>query len=334
MHSSIARVALAGLSVFASIASAAPLEQRQANLRPVISTDFPDPSIIKVGDTWYAFASQSLYDFRDIKIQVATSKDFATWTLMEGYDALGTMAPWSRSDVWAPSVHRRDDGKYLMYYSGVTTTGGDGRFHCVGTAVSDTILGPYQSNNDEPFACPIDQGGALDASYFKDGDRHYALYKIDANALGNGGSCGNTVEPILTTPIVIQEVQADGTTKIGEPTTILTNSVYDGPLVEAPYMIRNADGVYVLFFSSWCYTTDKYSVSTAYSNSPTGPFEKAKLPLFVTGTQGLIGPGGGSIADDGTSWAMHGYESRERVGGRRSMYVTQLRLQGRETIST
>lgn len=39
MHFNIARVALAGLSVFASIASAAPLEQRQANLRPVISTD-------------------------------------------------------------------------------------------------------------------------------------------------------------------------------------------------------------------------------------------------------------------------------------------------------
>ncbi|KAF2207813.1 glycoside hydrolase family 43 protein [Cercospora zeae-maydis SCOH1-5] len=334
MYSSLTTVALAALSVFASITSAAPVEQRQANLSPVISTDFPDPSIIKVGDTWYAFASQSLYDFQNIKVQVATSKDFATWSLMEGYDALGSMAPWARPDVWAPSVHVRDDGKYIMYYSAVTTTGGDGRFHCVGTAVADSVLGPYQSNTDEPFACPVDQGGALDASYFKDGDRHFVLYKIDANALGNGGLCGNTVEPIKTTPIDIQEVQADGTTKIGNPTTILTNSVYDGPLVEAPYMIRNADGIYVLFFSSWCYTSDKYDVSYATSTSPTGPFEKSGTPLFITGTQGLIGPGGGSIGDDGTSWAMHGYASRDAVGGRRAMFVTQLRLEGRNVISS
>lgn len=243
------------------------------------------------------------------------------------------MAPWAESAVWAPSVSRRDDGKYLMYYSAVTNTGGDGRFHCVGTAVADDVLGPYVSNSDEPFACPLEQGGALDASYFKDGDRYFSLYKIDANSMGNGGSCGNTVDPIVTTPIVIQEVQADGTTKIGDPITLLTNSQYDGPLVEAPYMYRNADGIYVLFFSSNCYETDLYDVSYATSTSPTGPFEKSSTPLFITGTQGLIGPGGGSLADDGTSWAMHGYESTERVGGRRSMYVTTLTLTGREVIS-
>ena len=222
-----------------------------------------------------------------------------------------------------------------MYYSAVTTTGGDGRFHCVGTAVADNVLGPYISNTDEPFACPVEQGGALDASYFKDpaSGRYFALYKIDANAIGNGGVCGNTVEPIVSTPIVIQEVQADGTTKIGGPITLLTNSQYDGPLVEAPYMHLNQDGIYVLFFSSNCFTTDLYDVSYATSTSPTGPFEKTTVPLFITGTQGLIGPGGGSLADDGTSWAMHGYESQERVGNRRSMYVTQLDLRGNQVRS-
>jgi beta-xylosidase len=240
------------------------------------------------------------------------------------------MAPWAVSGaVWAPAVSRRDDGRFLMFYSAVTNTGGDGRFHCVGTAVADHPLGPYISNADEPFACPLERGGALDASYFRDGDRHYALYKIDANAIGHGGVCGNTVEPIVSTPIVIQEVEADGTTKIGPPTEILSNSQYDGPLVEAPFMARNADGVYVLFFSSNCYTTDLYDVSYATSSSgPLGPFTKTDTPLFVKGRQGLLGPGGGTLADDGTSWVMHGYESPERVGGRRSMYATRLALRG------
>lgn len=291
---------------------------------------FPDPSLIKDGDIWYAFGTQSRYDFKDVKVQLATSQDFDTW-IVTGNDALADLPPWANADdpqVWAPSVSRREDGKFLMYFAAVSGTGKFGSLHCVGTAVSDRIEGPYFSNQGEPFACPLDQGGALDASYFREGNKHYAIYKIDTNALGNGGSCNNGIEPILKTPIVIQEVEADGITKIGGPIEILNNDPIDGPLVEAPSMVKNRDGVFVLFFSSNCFTSDLYDVSYATSSSPTGPFTKSKLPLFVTGVKGLIGPGGGSIADDATHFAMHGYESRERVGNRRSMYVTTLNLSG------
>lgn len=217
-----------------------------------------------------------------------------------------------------------------MYYSAITTTAGNGLLHCVGTATSKSVEGPYLPNSDVPFACPTDQGGALDASYFKDpaDGKHYALYKIDANALGNGGNCGNSVPPIQTTPIVIQQVAADGTRTIGAPKTLLTNSQFDGPLVEAPYMIRAQDGTYVLFFSSNCWTSDLYDVSYATSESPMGPFVKSELPLFVTGTLGLIGPGGASVTADGRTIVMHGYASREVVGTVRSMYVAGIRVQG------
>ncbi|KAF7192965.1 Extracellular endo-alpha-(1-_5)-L-arabinanase [Pseudocercospora fuligena] len=324
-----------GLTVWllGGLALSAPLEKRD-NLRPVISTDFPDPSIIKVGDTWYAFASQSTHDFKNIKVQLATSKDFNSWTLT-GKDALGKMGSWVRANdpaLWAPSVSRRPDGKFLMYYSAVTKTAGNGRFHCVGTAVADNVEGPYNSNTDEPFACPTDQGGALDASYFRDGDKHYALYKVDGNALGNGGSCGNGVPPIKKTPIMIQQVEADGTRKIGGPVELISNSWSDGPLVEAPYMIKNNEGMYVLFFSSNCWTTDLYDVAYATSRSPLGPFDKQNAPLYVTGTQGMIGPGGASVAEDGVHFALHGYEDRNRVGGRRSLYVTRINAKGRKVL--
>lgn len=342
-----------GALLLGGLVTGAPLERRDA-LKPVISTDvseirynmrrtqslprvqFPDPSILKVGDTWYAFGSQSAFDYKNLKVQVATSKDFNTWT-HTGKDAMGKLASWARANdpaLWAPSVSRRADGKFLMYYSAVTKTAGNGRFHCVGTAVADHIEGPYDSNTDEPFACPTDRGGALDASYFRDGNKHYALYKIDANAMGHGGTCGNTVAPIVKTPIMIQEVKADGTTKIGGPTELIDNSQYDGPLVEAPYMIKNAQGMYVLFFSSNCWTTDLYDVSWATSQSPLGPFKKSNKPLYVTGTQGMIGPGGASIARDGVHFAMHGYESRKRVGNRRSLYVTKITSQGRQVLLT
>lgn len=328
---------LALASTYPLSTTAAPILAKRADLQPVITSDFPDPSIVKVGDTWYAFASQSEYDQQEVKIQLATSNDFKSWAVSNGYDALGRLAPWVRASdpvVWAPSVSRLDDGRFLMYYSAVTNTAGNGRFHCVGTAVSDTIEGPYNSNSDQPFACPTDDGGALDASSFRDSDGSlYALYKIDRNAIGNGGNCNNGVDPILKTQIIIQRVEADGTTRVGSPIAVLDNSIYDGPLVEAPYMIRNNDGMYVLFFSSNCYNSDLYDTSYATSTSPTGPFEKTKIPLFVTGTQGMIGPGGASVAADGVHFALHGYASRENVGRRRAMYVTKISSSDRSVVA-
>lgn len=73
--------------VFLTFSSAFPLTKRQTLSAPVITTDFPDPSIICVDSTWYAFGTQSIFDYRDIRVQLATSNDFETWTLT-GEDAM------------------------------------------------------------------------------------------------------------------------------------------------------------------------------------------------------------------------------------------------------
>lgn len=95
-----------------------------------------------------------------------------------------------------------------MYYS--ATIVADLRLHCVGAAKASNVLGPYVPQ-DEPFTCPTDQGGAIDASGYEADGQRYVLYKVvsedinssdfpldvlltspqDGNALGNGGLCGN-----------------------------------------------------------------------------------------------------------------------------------------------
>jgi len=88
--------------------SAAPVQRvKRAVSGPVISSDFPDPSIIKVDTTWYAFGSQSAYDNKNIHVQVATSQDFATWTLQQNVDALPSLPGWAADDgqVWAPDIN-------------------------------------------------------------------------------------------------------------------------------------------------------------------------------------------------------------------------------------
>jgi hypothetical protein len=71
MRSFFIASALAGLSV---TSLAIPLFKRDVT-GPVFEHDFPDPSIIKVGDTWHAFGTQSIYDNTEIKTQYATSVD-------------------------------------------------------------------------------------------------------------------------------------------------------------------------------------------------------------------------------------------------------------------
>src|ERR1700722_6658513 len=87
----------------------------------------------------------------------------------------------------------QDDGSFVMYYADEIV--GDPAHHCVGVATSQTILGPYKPQ-DTSFACPIDQGGAIDADGFQDVDgKRYVVYKVDGNSIGHGGECVNSVAP-------------------------------------------------------------------------------------------------------------------------------------------
>lgn len=72
---------------------------------PVITQNFPDPSIIEVNGTYYAFATNNKGEKDSmIHIQVATSTDFKKWAVT-GEDALPTVGAWSVGHrVWAPDV--------------------------------------------------------------------------------------------------------------------------------------------------------------------------------------------------------------------------------------
>lgn len=48
---------------------------------------------------------------------------------------------------------------------------------------------------------------------------------------------------------MIQQVEQNGWSKIGEPIEILNKDDNDGPLIEAPALVL-FDGIYYLFFSS------------------------------------------------------------------------------------
>jgi beta-xylosidase len=70
----------------------------------VLDINFPDPAIIQTEQGYYAFGTQS----NGVRVPVARSDDFTSWTLLEGTDALPEPLPaWVKADgpqLWAPDV--------------------------------------------------------------------------------------------------------------------------------------------------------------------------------------------------------------------------------------
>ena len=204
--------------------------------------------------------------------------------------------------------------------------------HCIGAATSPHVTGPYLPQ-DTPLACPQAAGGAIDAAGFTDttGDL-YIVYKVDGNSLshGGGGPCGNA-NGKSPTPIMLQQVSAlDGSTLINPPIQILDrDGKRDGPLVEAPSLVRTQDGIYVLFFSSNCFNTPLYDTSYATSRNLTGPYVKAPAPLLTTGMRGLKSPGGASVSKDAKTLIWHADRGDDKGDARvRQMYMSGIQIQG------
>jgi beta-xylosidase len=293
-----------------SLAWTAPLTKRSIT-GPVITSNFPDPSFIEVNGVYYAFATTNGAQL----VPNAQSNDFVNWAV-SGSSALTSAGSWSNGrDLWAPSVYQVN-GQYVMYYSAQLL---DGSTHCIGVATSSSPAGPYQPQGSSPVTCPASSGGAIDAFGYTDADgSHYLLYKVDGNSIGHGGDCNNSVSPIVPTPIMIQKMSSDGITTDGSaPIELLDRSDLDGPLIEAPSLMRVADStssggyLYILFFSSNCYSGSLYDVSYAYStNGILGPYTKAGYPvapLLQTGTPygQLYSPGGLTVGADGQHVVFH-----------------------------
>ena len=268
----------------------------------VIDENFPDPDVLQVGSTWYAYATNT--GGRNVPIATAPSPD-GPWTVLST-DALPQLGAWAREGLtWAPDVSRRPDGMFLLYYT-ARHAGYD--VQCIGAAVSDDPRGPFDPM-DEPLVCNPSEGGDIDASSFVDTDgSRYLLYKNDGNAIG------------VPTWIYLQRVADNGIDFLGGRVGLIRN---DRPeehgVIEAPVLVKRPSQ-YVLFYSGGCFCDENYFTSYAVAPSITGPYTKAYRPLMTTATldRAADGPGGADVLED--KIIFHGWI----YPGARGVYVADL----------
>ncbi|MEV5413000.1 glycoside hydrolase family 43 protein [Thermopolyspora sp. NPDC052614] len=251
----------------------------------VITADFPDPDVIRVGSTFYAYSTSS--SGRTVPVASAPSAS-GPWTIRG--EAMPDKPSWVgciQGDCgwWAPDVSRRADGRYLMYFSAPSPAAGR---RCIGAAVASGPLGPFRPLGNGPVTCNPSEGGAIDPSSLVDAHgKRYLLYKNDGNAVQ---------KPAI---LWLQQVGADGVTLVGARKELLRNGPGEDGVVEAPVLVKRPTG-YVLFYSAGNYGTDRYHTRYATSPSLTGPYTKADKPLMTTeGLGGAVhGPGGADVLDD------------------------------------
>lgn len=289
-----ARLVGAALAIGAALtACAAPSPAAAATYRnPVIASDFPDPTVLRVGGSYWAAATN--HGSLQPVFQLARSRDLVNWSVV------GSVFPqepqWATSSWWAPSLVSWR-GRFLIYYS---ATPRSGRGRCIGVAVADRLPGPWTDNG--ALLCG---GTAIDPTTTTDPSGQRLLLVWAAP----GG-------------IFAQQLNDDGTAVTGPATNVL------GGGIENPTMIRH-NGFYELLYSAGgcCGFDCRYSVEVARSRSPLGPFVKHDANPILSENQAWRCPGGNDVVDDGNGnqWLVyHAYSPTNFGFAGRQMLLDRL----------
>ncbi|WP_336208870.1 glycoside hydrolase family 43 protein [Nonomuraea sp. LPB2021202275-12-8] len=284
----LAGACLCALAACGATAAPTPAGESVTFTNPVHDADFPDPGVIRVGRTWYAYGTNGAGK----NVPLLTSPDLVTW--QPRGDVLPELGSWAEpGNTWAPEVIQLAEDRFALYYTARSTRTGR---QCVGVAIAAAPEGPFADASPAPLICQADEGGSIDASPFRDADGTLYLYwKNDGNAIGR------------TTHLYGRRLSPDGLTLTGEPVKLLANTAgWHGHVVEAPQLVRR-DGRYYLFYSANAFDQAAYAVGYATCETPLGPCQDApENPILSTGP-GAAGPGHSYLVTTvaGETWLLY-----------------------------
>jgi GH43 family beta-xylosidase len=267
--------------------------------RLVMPGDHPDPSVVKIGDTYWASATTSNW-FPAYPLLKST--DLLNWQ-QDGY-VFDKMPEWTDYYFWAPEISY-ENGKVYMYYSAHKKNGN----LCVGVASADKPEGPYRDHG--PLMCQ--EVGSIDAFPMRDENgKLFIIWKED----------GNSVKK--PTPIWAMEMNEDRSSLVGEKKELFRNDQpWEGNLVEGVSMIRHGEYYYAFYAARGCCGIGcNYVVGIARSKKLLGPWEKYdKNPLMQNLNQWVCPGHGTPVEKDGRFYFLyhaynkssHAFTGREGV---------------------
>lgn len=273
--------------------------------------DFPDPSVMRVGRTYYAYSTNSGVG----DIQVIRSTDLLSWEIVG--NGLAALPSWAEANrTWAPSA-LSSAGTFVVYY---TAQDRESSRQCITRAVGGSPKGPFTDDSASPMVCQIDQGGSIDPS---------AVIAEDGTPWLTWKSEGFGAEPAS---IWSQRLSPDGLSLVGSPVQLIrADQTWEHGVVEGPYMVLDS-GAWYLFYSGGDWKTRGYGVGYATCDGPAGPCTKPRSTPMLASDGRLAGPGGQELFRDtaGRVWmAFHAYTEPD-VGypSSRTLHLLRVRFVG------
>lgn len=294
--------ALAGLLL---PASATPLntfdnagagQEDTIHIQPVIPGDFADPSVIRVGNTYYAAATSSEWAPH---YPLFTSKDLIHWKQL-GYVFAQTPA-WAAASFWAPELFYHK-GTYYVYYTARRKSDG---ISCIGVATSKD---PEKGFKDQGIVVAFGKE-AIDAFVIESEGKLYITFK----------AYGLDKRPI---ELLGYQLTDDGLRTVGKPFMLLRDEERMG--MEGQCIVKR-NNYYYLFYSAGgcCGRSCSYHVNVARSASLKGPYVKYDKNPVLTGYDTWKCTGHGTIVTTAKGedfYLYHAYDKTNDVyTGRQGM---------------
>ena len=256
---------------------------------PVLAGDYPDPSVTKIGNTYWATATSSNWG---PTFPLLKSTDLQHWTLV-GHVFPGERPAWADYYFWAPEISQAG-GKIYVYYT-AHRRGGN---LSVGVASADKPEGPYRDHG--PLVGQPD--GSIDGFPMQDEKgQPYLIWKEDGNSQKK------------PTPLWAQRLNADRTALIGEKTELFRNTAaWEGNLVEGPSVVRRGGYFYLFYAANGCCGTGcTYATGVARAQHLLGPWEKFAQNPVLTKNDIWTCPGHGTAVERNGRWFLlhHAYRT-------------------------
>ncbi len=269
---------------------------RNTYANPVVPGDFPDPSVIRAGSTYYASGTSSEFGPH---FPLFVSKDLVNWK-QKGY-IFKTKPSWALSSFWAPELFYHNETYYVYY---VAKRASD-KVACIGVATSTN---PEKGFTDQGVI--INYGTeSIDPFVFEDKGKLFIIWK----------AYGLDKRPI---ELLASQISADGLHAVGDPFSLLRDDKHT--LMEGASMLKK-DGYYYLFYSAGgcCGVRCSYNVRVARATAFEGPYTNFEGNPILTANEKWKCPGHGTFVETPTGkyyFLYHAYNVADNIyTGRQGM---------------
>ena len=250
------------------------LYSQEATYRnPVIAGDYPDPTVIRVGDTYYAAGTSSEWA---PPYRLYESKDLVNWTYLG--PLFKDKPSWTMGSYWAPELFYRN-GTFYVYY---TARRSSDRKSFIGVATTRDIR---QGFTDHGLIIEW-TNEAIDAFVNEFNGRLYITWKA------YGLDRDKNIE------ILGSELTDDGLKLKGDVFTLIEaeREGWEAGGAEGQCLIQHGDYIYMFYSGNTCCGPRcNYQTGVARARSMQGPWERhAGNPILHGGGQWSC-PGHGTV---------------------------------------